>query len=87
MGPRAPENRPWSGDFQSLHPLHAPQAYRTTARFRAPLCEDMRAYFAETNLIKRDEIAARQLHALRQHYAGKLRLTDVREMFLQEAKS
>jgi hypothetical protein len=49
--------------------------------------EDMRAYFAETNLIKRDEIAARQLHALRQHYAGKLRLTDVREMFLQEAKS
>jgi len=49
--------------------------------------EDMRAYFAETNLIKRDEIAARQLHALRQHYAGKLRLTDVREMFLLEAKS
>jgi hypothetical protein len=35
--------------------------------------EDMRAYFAETNLIKRDEIAARQLHALREHYAGKLR--------------
>jgi hypothetical protein len=39
--------------------------------------EDMRAWFAETNLIKRDEIAARQLHALRQHYSGKLRLTDV----------
>jgi hypothetical protein len=45
--------------------------------------EDMRAYFAETNLIKRDEIAARQLHALRQHYAGKLRLTDVAQMFLE----
>jgi hypothetical protein len=28
--------------------------------------------------IKRDEIAARQLHALKQHYAGKLRLSDVR---------
>jgi hypothetical protein len=27
--------------------------------------KDMRAYFAEENLIKRDTIAARQLHALR----------------------
>jgi hypothetical protein len=45
--------------------------------------EDMRAFFAETNRIKADEIAARQLHALRQHYNGKLRLTDVKEMFLQ----
>jgi hypothetical protein len=45
--------------------------------------EDMRAFFAETNRIKVDEIAARQLHALRQHYNGKLRLTDVEEMFLQ----
>jgi hypothetical protein len=33
--------------------------------------------------IKRDEIAARQLHALRQHCAGKLRLSDVKEMFEQ----
>jgi hypothetical protein len=45
--------------------------------------EDMCAYFAETNLIKRDEIAARQLHALRDHYAGKLRLIDVKETFLR----
>jgi hypothetical protein len=44
---------------------------------------DMLAYFAEPNSIKRDEIAARQLHALRQHYSGKLRLTDVAEMFVQ----
>ena len=29
------------------------------------------------------EIAARQLHALRQHYTGKLRLSDVKEMFGQ----
>jgi hypothetical protein len=36
---------------------------------------------AEPNAIKRDEIAACQLHALRQHQTGKLRLFDVKEMF------
>jgi hypothetical protein len=35
----------------------------------------------------RDELAARQLHALKQHYNGKLRLTDVKEMFLQTRNS
>ena len=45
--------------------------------------EDMRAFHAEENAIKRDEIAARQLHALKQHYAGKLRLSDVLKMFEQ----
>ncbi len=45
--------------------------------------DDLRAYFAEPNAIKRDEIAARQLHALKQHYRGKLRLFDVKEMFEQ----
>jgi hypothetical protein len=30
-----------------------------------------------------DKIAARQLHALKQHYRGKLRLSDVKEMFEQ----
>ena len=45
--------------------------------------EDKRAFFAETNGIKKDEIAARQLHALRQLYTGKLKLIDVREVFLQ----
>jgi hypothetical protein len=44
---------------------------------------DMRAFLAEKNPIKRDEIAARQLWALKQHYHGKLRITDVHEMFLQ----
>ena len=47
--------------------------------------EDMRAYFAETNLIKRDEIAARRLHALRQlqgQHNEKPRLTVVARMFL-----
>ena len=43
----------------------------------------MRAFHAEPNAIKRDEIAARQLHGLKQRYAGKLRLSDVKEMFEQ----
>jgi hypothetical protein len=43
----------------------------------------MNLFFAEPNTIKADEIAARQLHALRQHHPSKLRLTDVKEMFLQ----
>jgi hypothetical protein len=29
--------------------------------------QDMRAFFAEPNAIKQDEIAARQLHALNEH--------------------
>jgi hypothetical protein len=45
--------------------------------------EDMRLFFAKPNAIKRDEIAARQLHALRQHHTGRLRLFDVKEMFLR----
>jgi hypothetical protein len=31
---------------------------------------------------KADEIAARQLHALKPYYPGKLRLSDVKAMFL-----
>ena len=45
--------------------------------------EDMRAFHAEKNQIKRDEIAARQRHALAQHYSARLRVTDVIEMFVQ----
>jgi hypothetical protein len=47
---------------------------------------DMKAYFADKNTIKRDEIAARQLHALKQHLRStdkELKMTDVREMFRQ----
>jgi hypothetical protein len=45
---------------------------------------DMCAFFAAGHdTIKDDGIAARQLFALKQHYAGKLKLTDVLEMFLQ----
>jgi hypothetical protein len=32
--------------------------------------KDVRAFHIEPNAIKRDEIASRQLHALKQHYAG-----------------
>ena len=35
--------------------------------------EDMRAFFAEKNGVKADGIAARQLHALREHYSGQLK--------------
>ena len=37
--------------------------------------------------IKADGIAACQLHAFKQHYSGKLRLTDVKEMFRQNEGS
>jgi hypothetical protein len=45
--------------------------------------KEMRAFHSEKSPIKRDEIAARQLWALKQHYRGKLRITDVYEMFLE----
>jgi hypothetical protein len=48
--------------------------------------EDTRAYFAEPNAVKRDEIAAHQLHVLRAYQRPrekKLRLSDVKEIFEQ----
>jgi hypothetical protein len=48
--------------------------------------KDMQAYFAEENRYKQDEIALRQLHALKEHQEPrekKLRLSDVKAMFLQ----
>lgn len=48
---------------------------------------DMRAFFAAGhNTVKADEIAARQLHTLRAYqgrHEKKLKLTDVKQMFLQ----
>jgi hypothetical protein len=44
----------------------------------------MRAYFAEENPIKRDAIAARQLHALKEHQGLRekaLRLSNIQDMF------
>jgi hypothetical protein len=46
--------------------------------------EDMRAFLMERDAIKRDEIAARQLHALNEYCEPgqpKLRLSDVKKMF------
>jgi hypothetical protein len=46
----------------------------------------MQAFFAEENRYKQDEIALRQLYALKQHLGPQdkaLRLSDVKEMFLQ----
>jgi hypothetical protein len=40
----------------------------------------MRAFHAEPNAIKRDEIAARQLHGLKQRYAGKLAVRRERDV-------
>jgi hypothetical protein len=48
--------------------------------------EDMRAFHREPNPIKADEIAARQLDALRGYLRPrdkKLRLSDVKELFEQ----
>ena len=48
--------------------------------------KDMEAYFAEENRLKRDEIALRQLHVLREHQGPReetLRLSDVKAMFIK----
>jgi hypothetical protein len=46
----------------------------------------MRAFFAEQNPIKRDEIAGRQMFVLREYQAPRekpVRISDVKEMFVQ----
>ena len=45
---------------------------------------DMRAFYAEKNPIKRDEIAGRQMHVLRKYQgprAKPVRIPDIMEMF------
>ena len=45
---------------------------------------DLEALFAAGGTgVEADAIAAQQLHALKQHNRGKLKLTDVKEVFLQ----
>jgi hypothetical protein len=47
--------------------------------------DDMRAYFAEENRLRRDEIALRQLYVLRERQGPRektLGLSDVKAMFL-----
>jgi hypothetical protein len=46
----------------------------------------MRAFYAEPNTIRQDEIAGRQMHVLQRHQpprAKKLRIPDLKEMFAQ----
>ena len=46
--------------------------------------KDMRAYFAEPNAIKRDEIAGRQMFVLRQYQGPRdkpVRIPDIKQMF------
>jgi hypothetical protein len=45
--------------------------------------DDMKAFLVEKSAARRDELAARQLRALREHVPGRLRLADVRVMFFQ----
>jgi hypothetical protein len=72
-----------------------PRARLFSAKPRKPLeippavarafAKDIRAFHAATTGLERDEIAARQLHALQEHQRPgekKLRLIDVHEMFL-----
>jgi hypothetical protein len=47
--------------------------------------EDLRAFFAEESQIKRDEIAGRQMAALRKYQEPRekpVRIPDIKEMFL-----
>lgn len=58
---------------------------RVTARGRSCVRKGYaRAFFAAKTGLEKDEIATRQLHALREHQGPrekKLRLTDVHELF------
>jgi hypothetical protein len=44
---------------------------------------DMRAFLVEKSARRRDELAARQLRALRKHVPGRLSPADVKAMFFQ----
>jgi hypothetical protein len=63
-----------------------PKHIELPPRVAQAFVRDMRAFFKAKNQLKQDEIAARQLHALHafQHpREKKLRLADVKAMFLQ----
>ena len=67
-------------EFMIRKPLDLPPAVARA------FVEDMKAYFAEENPIKREGIAVRQIRALREHQGPrekKLRLSDVKELFAQ----
>ena len=72
--------------FASLSSTHVQQTDRTTARRRQGIHRRHATFFAAKNSVKKDEIAARQLHVLRAYQGPRekpLKLIDVREMFRQ----
>jgi hypothetical protein len=72
--------------IRSMPPLRKRTPLEIPPEISKRFMQDMLAFFAEENAIKRDEIAARQLDALREHRRPrdpKLRLSDVKELFAQ----
>jgi hypothetical protein len=76
-------DRRWRAQAMALYSGHCPQADRTTARGRARLRPRHARLFRCDGYPQKDEIAAKQLWLLKQHWTGKLKITDVREMFAQ----
>jgi hypothetical protein len=63
-----------------------PKNIELPPRVAEAFVRDMRAFFKAKKQLKQDEIASRQLHALwafQRRREKKLRLADVKEMFLQ----
>ncbi len=63
--------------IKRTRPLNLPSA--VAQAFAA----DMREFLVEKSAMRRNELAARQLRALREHVPGRQRLADVRVMFFQ----
>ena len=60
-----------------------PKPLELTPAVARQFIRDMKAFFAcGHDTIKADGIAVGTLHSLKQRYNGKLRLTDVKEMFV-----
>jgi hypothetical protein len=64
--------------------LHAREPIELPPAIARAFLDDMRAFHAAGHdAIKKDEVAARQFWLLKQHWNGKLRIADVREIFRQ----
>ncbi|MBO4228375.1 hypothetical protein [Bradyrhizobium neotropicale] len=66
--------------------IHRPKQPDLPPEVAHAFMADMRAYFAEPNEHKRNEIAARQMHILNQHRprrAKRLWISDIKTMFEQ----
>jgi hypothetical protein len=79
--PLVPSIRNSSRGF--LSSAHARKPLEVPPAGARAFVKDMRAFHAAATGFERDEIAARQLHALREHLprGARLRLPDVHEMF------